>query len=68
MARFQVRSVKLQLALQNTTPTGPKMTSVWAVSLARDLLKEGNEALARGDKGAIAKLEQGVRVRALRGA
>lgn len=58
MARFQVRSVKLQLALQNTTPTGPKMTSVWAVSLARELLKEGNEALARGEKGAIAKLEQ----------
>ncbi len=58
MARFQVRTVKLQLALQNTAPTGPRMTSVWAVSLARDLRREGEEALARGDRSGLAKLEQ----------
>ena len=58
MARFQVRTVKLQLALKNTAPTGPRMTSVWAVSLARDLRREGEEALARGDNSGVAKVEQ----------
>lgn len=58
MARFQVRSVKLKLALQGTAPTGPKMTSTWAVSRARELRREGEEALAKGDRSGVAKLEQ----------
>jgi hypothetical protein len=58
MARFQIRTVKLELALKNTAPSGPRMTSVWAVSLARDLRREGEEALARGDNSGVAKVEQ----------
>ncbi|MEZ4451395.1 MAG: CHAT domain-containing protein [Nannocystaceae bacterium] len=58
MARFQVRLVRLRLALQNTTPTGPRMTSVWAVNLAKEQLRLGQEAIARGDRSGIAKIEQ----------
>lgn len=58
MARFQIRSVKLELAIQSTAPTGPKMTSVWAISQARELRRAGEEALARGDRSGVAKLEQ----------
>ena len=58
LARFQVRGARLQLALKNTAPNGPKMTSVWAVGLARELQREGKEALARGDRSGLAKVEQ----------
>jgi CHAT domain-containing protein len=58
LARFQVRTVKLKLALQNTAPNGPKMTSIWAIRKARELRSEGEEALARGDRAGVAKLEQ----------
>ncbi len=58
MARFQVRSVKLKLAIENTTPTGPKMTSVWAITLARKHKQAGEDALKSGDKTGIKQLEQ----------
>ncbi|MGB1014314.1 MAG: CHAT domain-containing protein, partial [Nannocystaceae bacterium] len=58
MARFQVRGVRLKLALKNTTPTGPKMTSVWALKLGRELLAEGQAEVKAGNKAGITKLEQ----------
>ncbi|MEZ4384959.1 MAG: CHAT domain-containing protein [Nannocystaceae bacterium] len=58
VSRLQVRTVKLKLAVQNTAPNGPKMTSVWALSLARELRRDGDAALARGDRSGLAKLEQ----------
>lgn len=58
LTRFQVRGVRQKLALQNTKPTGPKMTSSWALGLARELRREGEQALAAGDTTGIKKLEQ----------
>ncbi|MEZ4426894.1 MAG: CHAT domain-containing tetratricopeptide repeat protein [Nannocystaceae bacterium] len=58
LMRFQVRSAKLDLALKQTRPNGPRMTSAWAVSLAKELRQEGEDALAKGDRAGLQKLEQ----------
>lgn len=57
-ARFQIRSVRLEFAITSTPATGPKMTSTWAVSQARELRRDGEAALARGDRSGVAKIEQ----------
>jgi tetratricopeptide (TPR) repeat protein len=57
-ARFQIRSVRLEFAIASTAANGPKMTSSWAVTQARELRREGEEALARGDRSGVAKIEQ----------